>query len=142
AKIMQSAKREIRIAVVGAGPSGVELAAELPSFLKMLARKKGKLHKKIEVILVEGSPRVLPTMSEKVSTKVAKRLSKLGVNVRLNTKVNSCEPGKVCLDGHDLHADVVVWTAGSKPVDFFERHPNYFELERGKVKVDEYMQAE
>src|SRR5690606_37783404 len=93
------------------------------------------------VVLLEGSDRVLPNLDPVLSAKAYKRLKKLGVELRLSTKVNSCEPGKVCLDGEDLHADIIVWTAGSRAVDFYAAYPKIFELRRGRVKVDEFLCA-
>ena len=41
----------------------------------------------------------------------------------------------------DLHADVIIWTAGSRAVSFYAEHPDVFTLERGRVKVDQYLKA-
>jgi NADH dehydrogenase len=107
----------------------------------MVAHKyRGHVHH-LRVVLIEGSDRVLPMFDPLLSAKAYKRLKKLGVEMRLNTKVNSCEAGKVCVDSGDIDADVIVWTAGSRPVDFYANHPKVFELERGRVKVDSYLRA-
>ena len=133
---------EPTIAVVGAGPTGVELAGELREFAGRVARKYRIRMARPKVILIEGSDRVLPMLDPILSGKAYKRLQSLGVGLRLSTKVNSCEPGKVCLAGGDIEADAIVWTAGSKAVDFYAQHPRVFKLERGKVIVDKFMRAE
>lgn len=129
------------IAVVGAGPTGTELAGELPSFARQVAQKyKTKLtHPKI--ILIEAGDRVLPMFDPVLSAKAYKRLHALGIELRLNTSVNACRPETVCLDGGDIQADVIIWTAGSSPVPFFAQHDRVFTIERGRVAVDKYLQA-
>lgn len=129
------------IAVVGAGPSGVELAGEIQHYARRISRKYGTPVCHPKVVLIEGADRVLPMFNPLLSARAYMRLQKLGVQMRLNTKVNACESGKVCLSGGDVDADLIVWTAGSRATDFYLNHPKVFELERGRVKVNEYMQA-
>lgn len=129
------------IVVVGAGPTGTELAGELQEFARKVSHKYRNRLAHPKVILIEGTDRVLPMFDPVLSGKAYKRLQKLGVELRLNTKVNSCEPGKICVPEGDIEADVIVWTAGSKPVDFYAQHPKVFELEHNRVVVDELMRA-
>lgn len=129
------------IAIVGAGPSGVELAGEIGSFARRIARKYRTRMAHPKVILIEGTDRVLPMFDPILSARVYKRLQKMGVEMRLNTKVNTCETGKVCLSTGDVDADLIIWTAGSRAVDFYMNQPKIFELERGRVKVDEFLRA-
>ncbi len=129
------------IAIVGAGPTGVELAGEVNEFARRVAHKYRNRVAHPNVILVEGADRVLPMLDPVLSAKAYKRLSKLGVSIHLNTRVNSCEEGKVCLEAGDIKADVIVWTAGSAPVDFYAEHPRIFKLEKGRVEVDEFLRA-
>lgn len=132
---------EPHIAIIGAGPTGVELAGELKEFARRVAHKYQTKQAKPKITLIEGAERVLPLLDPVLSAKAYKRLKEYGVTVRLNTKVNSCEPGKVCLAGEDIEADVIVWTAGSQAVGFYREHPRVFKLERGRVIVDEFMRA-
>lgn len=137
------AGKPARIAVVGAGASGVELASELPHFAGLVAKKYGIKKPKLSVVLVEGSDRVLPLLSPKASKKVKKRLLDLGVEIHLNIRVESCEAGRLCLSAGNLGADIIVWTAGSKPASFYGAHGSVFTLGRaGKVVVDEYLRAQ
>lgn len=129
------------IVIVGAGPTGTELAGELRQFARRIARRYGTRVSHPKVILIEGGDRVLPMFDPVLSAKAYKRLQKLGVQLRLNTRVNSCQPGSVCLDGEDITADAIIWTAGSTPVSFFALQSKVFQLERGKVIVDDYLRA-
>jgi NADH dehydrogenase len=140
-RLVKSKKVHPHIAVIGAGPTGTELAGGLQTFIEDIAYKYNLPKKHISVSIIEGSDRVLPMLNPKISDKALLRLSKLGVTVRLNTKVNACEPGKICLNSGKIDADLIVWTAGSRIVDFYHENAKYFELERGKIAVDHFMRA-
>ncbi len=134
-------RNNVRVIVIGAGPSGVELAGELQNFANLVAEKYGHKPKRVGVDLIEGADRVLPVLSPKVSAKALKRLQKLGVNVLLTRKVLKCSANSIVTDQGELAADVIIWTAGSRSVDFYGKYPEIFELERGKVKLDEFLQV-
>lgn len=140
-ELFKKPPKDLTIAVVGAGPSGVELAGSIQEFADRVSRKYGKPLAHPKVVLIEGADRVLPMFDPVLSAKAYKRLQKLGVELRLNTKVNACEEGKVCLSGGDIKADLIVWTAGSCACDFYMKHPKVFALERGRVKVDQYLRV-
>jgi NADH dehydrogenase len=136
-------KKPIRIAIIGAGPSGVELAGEIPAFAKLIAKKHNVKQPRVKVILIDGSDRILPNLAPKASQKVAKRLIDLGVEIHLNIRVESCTPGVICMSAGNIGADLIVWTAGSKPVDFYANNPDVFTLGRGgKVVVDDHLLAQ
>jgi NADH dehydrogenase len=138
-----SANKPCRIAVVGAGASGVELAGEIGNFASFIAKKHNIKPPQAKVILVDGSNRVLPLLSEKASRKAMRKLQELGIEVHLNTRVESCEENLVCLSAGRLDADLIVWTAGSKPSSFYSKNPDFFTLNRnGKVVVDNHMQSQ
>lgn len=140
---VKKANKPVRVAIVGAGPSGVELAAELPNFAKLIAKKYSVKTTKLKTILIDSAPRILPILNEKASAKTTKHLRKLGVEINLNITVGSCKPGVVCMSAGNIKADLIVWTAGSKPVDFYNHNPDIFTLGRGgRVVVDECMQAQ
>lgn len=144
-KLVQLVKGPIQhphIVVVGAGPTGVELSADLQTFADEVAEKYRAKKKKFRVSIVEGSDRVLHGLKPKISEKALLRLASLGVTVRLNTRVNTCEPGKLCLEEGEIDSDLIVWTAGSKLVDFYDHNAKCFTLERGRVKVDDYLRAQ
>ncbi len=131
----------VTIAVIGGGASGVELAGELHNFARKVAEKYRKKYIAPKVLLIEGADRLLPAFDPVLSAKVYKRLQKQGVDIRLSTKVNSCEVGKVCLNTGDVDADVIVWTAGAKLPTFYETNVDEFTLERGRIVVDDFLRA-
>lgn len=101
--------------IVGGGPTGVELAGALAEIKKnVLPTDYSELQpEKMEVHLIEGNNRLLPTMSEKSSRLAQKYLKQLGVKVWVNAKVNDLINGNLILaDGTILPAQQVIWTAG------------------------------
>lgn len=139
--VLFKTKKVAKIAVIGAGPAGVELVGELQHYAQLVASKYRSPVTKVKATLIEGSDRVLPTLDKSASHKAQKRLQQLHVKLKLGTQVNACLSGKVCISTGDLDADLIVWTAGSKAVSFYAEHPDVFELERGRVKVDQYLNA-
>ncbi len=140
-KLFKAEKENVHIAVIGAGPSGVELASELQTFADMVAHKYDTRKTKVSVTIVEGGNRVLPSLREQTSKKAGKRLRDLNVKLMLGSRVNTCEPGKICVDSGELDADLIVWTAGSKINSLYIQYPAIFKMERGKVRVDQYLRA-
>ncbi|MDZ7786117.1 MAG: FAD-dependent oxidoreductase [Candidatus Saccharibacteria bacterium] len=134
-------KKRPKVAVIGAGPAGVELVGELQHYADMVAEKYQLRPPHVQATIIEGANRLLPALDEKASKKALKRLRQLKVRVKLGTQVDSCVPGKVCISSGDIKADVIVWTAGSRAVGFYAEHPEVFELERGRVRVDQYLHA-
>jgi NADH:ubiquinone reductase (H+-translocating) len=134
-------KRSAEVSIIGAGPAGVELAGELQHYAQLVAARYKKPVCSVGATIIEGSDRVLPTLDPKASKRAMARLQKLGVQLKLGTQVNSCLPGKVCISSGDIQADIIVWTAGSKAVGFYSEHKDVFQLEAGRVAVDQYLRA-
>ena len=127
--------------VVGAGPTGVELAGILPTYLGGIAERHGVKHGKIHVDLVEAAPRVLPRMPKDVSRSVARRLRKLGVKLYLGVGVQAQDDDELMLNNKKIMSHTVIWTAGVANHPFYAKQG--FQLSpNGKVRVDQYLQAE
>lgn len=128
--------------VVGAGPTGVELAAALGSYLEHLRVHYQLPHKKVKIHLIEAAPRVLPSMSERSSRLVEKRLKKLGVRVETNKKVESETADTLTVSGRPIKSTTVIWTSGVANHPFYKANSSHFSFAKnGKIVVDEYMQA-
>jgi NADH:ubiquinone reductase (H+-translocating) len=106
--------RQMTFVLVGAGPTGVELAGSLADLVKITLR--GNFHRidpaKASIILLDGGKRVLPTFAESVSRKVARRLEKLGVKVVTDAKVDTVDDQGVIAGGNRIPSATVLWTAG------------------------------
>src|SRR5712692_3248439 len=96
--------RQMTFVLVGAGPSGVELAASLAHLVKVTLR--GNFRRidpaKASIILLDGAKRVLPTFAESLSRKVSKRLKKLGVKVLTDVKVETVDEQGVVAGGNRI----------------------------------------
>src|SRR5499426_2564258 len=106
--------RQMTFVLVGAGPTGVELAASLAQMVKVTLR--GNFRRidpsKSTIVLLDASKRVLPTFAEAVSRKVTRRLEKLGVKVLTGVKVETVDEQGVIAGGKRIPSATVLWTAG------------------------------
>jgi NADH dehydrogenase len=100
--------------IVGAGPTGVELAGALTEIAKhALAKDFRRIDPtQSRVILVEGSPRVLPVYVPELSQKALDQLKHLGVDVRTGAQVTAIDPTGVTVGGERILARTVIWAAG------------------------------
>jgi NADH:ubiquinone reductase (H+-translocating) len=106
--------RLLTFALVGGGPTGVELAASMAQMAK--ATLRGNFRRidpaKTSIVLLEGGNRILPTFAESLSRKAARRLEKLGVKVMTGTKVDKVDEQGVIAGGQRIPSATVLWTAG------------------------------
>lgn len=100
--------------VVGAGPTGVELAGTLAEINQhVLAHEFRSIDpSRTRILLLEGGPRVLPAYAEDLSRSAEDQLRHLGVEVRTNTMVTGIEPGAVRMGDSRIVAPVILWAAG------------------------------
>ncbi len=128
--------------VVGAGPTGVELAASLHDYLLRTGERHKLRQHRVKIQLIEAAPRVLPRLSEKSSQKVEKRLKKLGVSLLLGTAVKEQDDDSLVAGTQDIPTKTVVWTSGVANHPFFAEHSEIFELApNGRVKVNDQLEA-
>jgi len=105
----------LTIVIAGGGPTGVELAGMLAEMKEyMLGMDYPELQKSIaEIHVIDGAPYLLAPMSGKTHQEAYQALSRLGVQIRLNTQVRSFENDQVHLsDGTIIHARTLIWAAG------------------------------
>jgi len=112
---------QVNIAIVGAGATGVELAAELRRAAQQLsAYGLGNIQpENMGITLIEAGPRVLPALSEKIANEVHQQLLKLGVDVKLGAAVEEVTAdGMRIKDGSFIPAALRVWAAGVRAPKF------------------------
>jgi NADH dehydrogenase len=106
--------KQMTFVLVGAGPTGVELAASLAQMVKVTLR--GNFRRidpaQANIILLDAGKRVLPTFAESLSAKVTRRLTKLGVEVLTGVKVETVDAEGVVAGGNRIWSATVLWTAG------------------------------
>lgn len=115
---------QLEVVIVGAGATGVELAAELHNTTRELAAyglDKIDPDKDISISLIEASPRVLPALPENLSKAVDLELRKLRVHVYAGERVTEVnDKGVYTHSGRFIPSELVVWAAGIKAPDFLK----------------------
>lgn len=117
-------RKLLHFVIVGGGPTGVELAAEMAEFFQeTLNRLYGRFRfeRYLAVSLIERGKSLLPVFSQKMGKRALETLRRKGVNVQLETSVTEVGQGFLVLDAkHRLSCGTAVWVAGVKPqrVDF------------------------
>ena len=104
----------LNFVIVGAGPTGVELAGTLAEIARQALRKEFVSidPKSTRIILLEGGPRILPAYAPDLSASAVRQLEKLGVEVRASALVTRITPGEVWVGDERIRAGVVLWAAG------------------------------
>lgn len=104
----------LNFVIVGAGPTGVELAGTLAEIARQVLRQEFRSidPKRTRIILLEGGPRILPAYAPDLSQSAVRQLEKLGVEVRASALVTKIEPGAVWVGEERIPAAVVLWAAG------------------------------
>jgi NADH:ubiquinone reductase (H+-translocating) len=104
----------LNFVVVGAGPTGVELAGTLAEIcrhalahdFRAIDPSRARIH------LIEGGPHVLPAYPEDLSRSALEQLQRLGVEVLTSTMVTKVEPGVIYMGDTRMNAAVILWAAG------------------------------
>jgi NADH dehydrogenase len=113
----ETRRRALTFVFVGGGYAGIEALAEMED----MARDALKYYPELEQsdmhwVLVEATQRVLPEVDRDMGAYTVKQLIKRGLDIRLDTRLESCVDGVVKLsDGDSFPTDTIVWTAGVKP---------------------------
>jgi NADH:ubiquinone reductase (H+-translocating) len=124
--------RELNIAIIGAGATGVELAAELihakDSFYQYGLTKIDPT--KVKISVIEAADRILPALNSKTSEHTQEQLEQLGIQVLTNHRVAKVDTDYVYFaDGSKLSAELKVWAAGIKAPEVLN-HFTEFEKDR------------
>ena len=118
-KIISSSEEEreslFNLVIVGAGPTGVELAGAFAEIKKHVLPKdyRGIDFSRFKIFLIEGSKNTLNNMSEKAKSASKSYLTKMGVEILTEKIVKDYDGQKVILnDGNVIHSKTVIWAAG------------------------------
>jgi NADH dehydrogenase len=112
----QTRQRALTFVFVGGGYAGIEALAEMEDMARDALRYYPELDPgQMHWVLVEATQRVLPEVDRDMGAYTVKQLLKRGLDIRLDTRLESCVDGLVKLsDGDSFAADTIVWTAGVK----------------------------
>jgi NADH dehydrogenase len=137
----QGNKDNLDIAIVGGGPTGVEMAGAFAELVRGPLRSDyADAANRVRVSIIEAGPRLVPSFSESLSNKTQKDLEKLGVKVLTNTSVKEVLPDSILtLDGNTIPADTTVWAAGVKGVPAMDLL--HLPVTRGRIDVSSTLQV-
>ena len=135
---------KLSIGIVGAGATGVELAAELHHVIESVKeygyQNITKNH--LEVNLIEASDKILPQLPDQVSLRAQSVLSKLGIKLHLGVQVKEVtKAGFVTASGDVINANIKVWAAGVKGPKVLENFTQLPVTPRNQIDVDECMRV-
>ena len=134
----------INFVLVGAGPTGVELAGALAEMKKAILQKDypDLDIDKMQINLIQSGDRILNTMSEKSSAAAEKFLLDLGVKIWKNVRVTNYD-GRTITTNTDLTFDsaTVIWTAGVQGVKIIGLDPKSLVEKVDRVRVNQYNQV-
>lgn len=111
------------VTVVGGGPSGVELAGDITTYLRKMTKRYHVSPSFVTIDLIESNARVLAMLPESVSKKAEARLRKLKVNIYTNRTLQAQDLDSVTASGMTIKSGTVIWTAGTKINDSFSPLP-------------------
>ncbi|MFN3404509.1 MAG: NAD(P)/FAD-dependent oxidoreductase [Cytophagaceae bacterium] len=137
-------ERLMKIVVVGAGPTGVEVSGTLAEMKKTVLPKDfpDMDFSPMEIYLIEAGPKVLGPMSEQSSEKAEKYLHNLGVKVKTGLGVKDFDGKTVFLnDGSVIESNTLIWAAGVK-ANFIKGIPENSIHRSGRIIVDRYNKVE
>jgi len=112
--IQDESERLMTVVVVGAGPTGVEMAGALSELTKRVFKKdfRSIQPEHSRIILVEAVDRVLTMYSESSSAKAQASLERMGVELHLGKPVEDISEARITFGGETIEAESIIWTAG------------------------------
>ncbi len=130
------------IIVVGAGLSGVEIAAEMAHNANKFFKRGNFACDNLQISLISSSATILPGLPKDIINMSHKRLKDLGINIITGSKMERCDEHYIYLtNGTKINQSFIVFTGGieaSKITEVLDVHKN----KRGQIIVNEYMQTD
>lgn len=140
-QIEDERRPDLNYVIVGAGPTGIELAGALPEYLRKVMEIHGVEQKAVYIDLIEAAPRLLPRMPQSVSLHVARRLRRKGVKLYTDSAVQGVAADQLIVGGSPIKSHTVVWTAGITNHPFFKNN-GFMLTPHGKVATNLYLEAD
>lgn len=112
----ETRRRMLTFTFVGGGFAGIEALGEVEDMARAACRDFDSIEREdLRFVLVEAMHRILPELGEELGGYALEQLRRRGIEIKLNTYLDSCVDGHVVLsDGEEFDSDTVVWTAGVK----------------------------
>ncbi|NOU20782.1 MAG: NAD(P)/FAD-dependent oxidoreductase [Methyloglobulus sp.] len=134
--------KQLSIAIVGGGATGVELSAELHEVTDLLAVYGLNKSSNVKLTIIEASPQLLPALPSKLALATQNQLAKLDIDLKLGCRViEVTKKGIKTLDGETIPADLKVWAAGIKAPDWIKRLDGLATNQINQLIVDETLKT-
>lgn len=141
-------KRLLHFVIVGGGPSGVEVAAEISDFVNEDARRHfPELVSHVKVTLIEMLPKVLPMFQEQVSEYTLELMKKRGIETLMKTRVTKISDKAITIadsknKSHEIPYGFVLWASGTGNLPFVRHLLSTIQAQKGNrvMKVNERLQ--
>jgi NADH dehydrogenase len=140
-QLIDDKEPDMNYVIVGAGPTGIELAGAMSSYLKIIMENHDIHHRKAHIDLIEAAPRLLPRLPKSMSKTIAHHLRSLGVTIYVGKTVEGETADTLEVSGQPITSHSVIWTAGMATNPFF-KYNDFTMSDHGKVVVNEYLEAE
>lgn len=141
---LNETQEKVSIGIVGAGATGVELAAELHHVIESV-KEYGYLNiskHHLDVHLIEASPKILPQLPERVSARAQAVLDKIGIRLHIGVQVKEVtRTGFITQDDEVIEAGLKVWAAGVKGPKVFQNFTQLPITSRNQIEVDAFMKV-
>lgn len=140
-KDLEKRRKLLSFTVIGGGPTGVEIAGAIGEMKRYILHREypDLTTDDLKITIIEGTDRLLRTMSESASREAREYLGHLMVDVKLETTMKSYNDNIITLaNGEEIYSEMVIWTAGiiGESFEFIGGNP---EIARGgRFVVDEY----
>lgn len=145
-KNSEERKRFLTFYVIGAGFTGVEMVGELAEYVPFLCEKFEIHPEEVTMVNVDGLSRPIPSLPEKLSEKVTRRLNKMGVTLLMNTSVTRVSENSIELKFGDENftraVGTVIWVAGIQSSAVAQDVGASLEKQRGgRIPVDKFLRS-
>ncbi|WP_411725415.1 NAD(P)/FAD-dependent oxidoreductase [Methyloglobulus sp.] len=135
--------KQLSIAIVGGGATGVELSAELHEVTDLLAVYGLNESSNVKLTIIEAAAQLLPALPGKLALATQDQLAKLEIDLKLGCRViEVTKKGIKTLDGEMIPADLKVWAAGIKAPDWIKRLDGLETNQVNQLVVDETLKTE
>ncbi len=130
--------------IVGAGPTGVELSAELQEYMQhtlcMYYKNSGFKKEDIKVNIITTTPDVISQFPQKMRDYAMEELKERGINVITNSFVTKIEPNQITFkDGASIKSHTVIWVAGVSPI--LSEIKGLIPGQKGRIDTNEFLQT-
>jgi NADH:ubiquinone reductase (H+-translocating) len=134
--------KPLSIVIIGAGATGVELAAQLHEVTNLLAVYGLRESSNVRLTIIEAAPQLLPALPNKLAEATKQQLIKLGVDLKLGCRVTEVTKEHIKThDGEIIPADLKVWAAGIKGPDWLKQLDGLETNHLNQLVVDETLQT-